>query len=61
MSFGDDACRIRKDNAPLAIAPMRHVAFNLLQTAKQQRESIKRFRKKAGWDDEILQCILTIS
>ena len=61
MSFGEDACRIRKDNAPLAIATVRHVALNLLQAVKQPRESIKRLRKKAGWDDEILKRILKIS
>ncbi len=61
MSFGEDACRIRKDNAPLAIATMRHVALNLLQTAKDKRESIKRLRKKAGWDNHTLKRILQIS
>jgi predicted transposase YbfD/YdcC len=61
MSFGEDACRIRKDNAPLAIATIRHVAFNLLQAAKQKRESIKRLRKKAGWDNYTLKRILKFS
>jgi predicted transposase YbfD/YdcC len=61
MSFGEDACRIRKDNAPLAIATIRHVALNLLLAAKQKRESIKRLRKKAGWDDQTLKRILNIS
>lgn len=61
MSFGEDACRIRKDNAPLAIATIRHVAFNLLQAAKQKRESIKRLRKKAGWDNLTLKRILKLS
>lgn len=61
MSFGDDACRIRKANAPLAIATIRHVALNFLQTTKQKRESIKRLRKKAGWDDDTLKRILKIS
>jgi predicted transposase YbfD/YdcC len=46
MSFGEDACRIRKDNAPLALATIRHVALNRLQAAKQNRDSIKRLRKK---------------
>ncbi len=46
MSFGEDAARIRKENAPLAIATIRHVALNPLQAAKQPRESIKRLRKK---------------
>ena len=61
MSFGEDACRIRKDNAPLAIATIRHVALNLLQSAKQPRESIKRLRKKAGWDNTTLKRILQFS
>ena len=61
MSFGDDACRIRQDNAPLAIATIRHVALNFLQAAKQKRESIKRLRKQAGWDDDTLKRILKIS
>jgi predicted transposase YbfD/YdcC len=61
MSFGEDACRIRKDNAPLAMATIRHVALNLLQAAKQKRESIKRLRKKAGWDNTTLKRILKIS
>ena len=46
MSFGDDACRIRKDKAPLAIATLRHVALHCLHAAKQKRESVKRLRKK---------------
>lgn len=61
MSFGEDACRIRKNNAPLAVATIRHVALHFLQTAKQQKESIKRLRKKAGWDNSTLKRILKIS
>jgi predicted transposase YbfD/YdcC len=61
MSFGEDACRIRKDNAPLAVATIRHVAFNLLQAARQKRESLKRWRKKAGWDNNVLRRILKVS
>jgi predicted transposase YbfD/YdcC len=61
MSFGEDASRIRKENAPLAIATIRHVALNLLHCVKQPRESIKRLRKKAGWDNPTLKRILNIS
>ena len=61
MSFGEDASRIRKGNAPLALATIRHVALNLLQAAKQPRESIRRLRKKAGWDNPTLKRILKIS
>jgi predicted transposase YbfD/YdcC len=44
-SFGEGASRIRKENAPLAIAPIRPVALNRLQAAQQPRESIRRLRK----------------
>ena len=61
MSCGDDACGIRQDHAPLALAPSRHVALHCLQAAKQKRESSKRLRKQAGWDDDTLKRILKIS
>ena len=61
MSFGEDQSRIRKDNAPLALATIRHVALNLLQAAKLKGESIKRLRKLAGWDDLTLKRILKFS
>ena len=58
MSFGEDQSRIRKHNAPHNMAVLRHVALNLLQKAKTKRQSIKRLRKMAGWDDQILEHIL---
>jgi predicted transposase YbfD/YdcC len=58
MSFGEDQSRIRKKNAPENMAIMRHVALNLLQAAKLKRQSIKRLRKMAGWDNPTLQRIL---
>ncbi len=59
--FGADASRIRQDHAPLAIATIRHVALHLLQAAKQKRASMKRLRKKAGWDNNTLKRILRFS
>jgi len=60
MSFGEDSSRIRKNNAPQIIATIRHMALNLLQLTKDQmkRQSIKRLRKIAGWDHELLSTIL---
>lgn len=60
MSFGEDQSRIRKHNAPQVMAIIRHIALNLLQITKSQmkRQSIKRLRKMAGWDDELLSSIL---
>ena len=63
MSFGEDQSRIRKDNAPLAMAVIRHVALNFLQQAqeKYKRMSIKKLRKLAGWDNKTLEKILMIN
>lgn len=61
MSFDEDHSRIRKQNAPQVMAVIRHIALNLLQLTKNQmkRQSIKRLRKNAGWDDAILTTILS--
>lgn len=58
MSFGEDQSRIRQHNAPHNMAVMRHVALNMIQKAKTKRQSIKRLRKMAGWDDQVLENIL---
>jgi len=58
MTFGEDQSRIRKENAPHNMAVLRHVALNLVQKAKTKRQSVKRLRKMAGWDDQILEHIL---
>lgn len=61
MSFGEDQSRIRKNNAPQAMAIIRHIAFNLLQSKKNsmKRQSIKRLRKLGGWCDLSLSSILS--
>lgn len=60
MSFGEDQSRIRKENAPQIMAIIRQIALNLLQLQKNsmKRQSIKRLRKMAGWDDALLSSIL---
>jgi hypothetical protein len=63
MSFGEDQSKIRKDNAPQAMAIVRHIALNLIQIFKDKnttkRYSIKRLRKMAGWDNSILMAIVS--
>ena len=59
MSFGDDQSRIRKGNAPENIALIRHAALNMIRMAKGKRESIKLLRKAAGWDDQVLERIIS--
>ena len=59
MSFGEDQSRIRKGNAPENMAIIRHTALNMLQKAKQKRQSIKRLRKLAGWENSVLELVLS--
>jgi len=58
MSFNQDYSRIRKDNAPYAMAIINHIAINLLQLAKPKRQSIKRMRKICGWDTNTLDDVI---
>jgi predicted transposase YbfD/YdcC len=58
MTFGDDVSRIRKDHAPINLSMIKHAALNLLQQAKQKRQSIRRLRNHAGWDSTTLRHIL---
>lgn len=58
MSFNEDYSRIRKENAPHIMAIFRHIALNLLQAAKKERQSVKGLRKLCGWDDGSLQNVL---
>jgi len=58
MTLGDDASRIRKDHAPMNLAIIKHTALNLLQQARQKRQSVRRLRNNAGWDATTLRRIL---
>ncbi len=62
MSFGEDQSKIRKENAPANMAVIRHMALNFLNNAKPafgNRISIKRLRRMAGWEEGVLQMILS--
>lgn len=63
MSFNEDYSRIRKENAPHVMAIFRHIALNLLQTAKKTQETFKRqsivgLRKLCGWDEQKLDLVI---
>jgi len=60
--FNEDDSRIRTGYSAENMALIKHVALNQLQTAKpnfKKDMSIKRLRKKAGWDNETLDKIIT--
>lgn len=54
VSFGEDASRIRTENAPQNFALLRQIALNLLTQEKTAKVGVKAKRKKAGWDDAYL-------
>jgi predicted transposase YbfD/YdcC len=59
--FREDDSRVRTRNAAENMSVMKHVALNQLQAAKsgfRKDMSIKRLRKKAGWDSSTLDKIL---
>lgn len=63
MTFGDDQSRIRKGNAPRNMAVIKKTTLNLLSFMKKSmpRLSLKRMRKKAGWDNQFLDEVLDLT
>jgi predicted transposase YbfD/YdcC len=59
--FGEDQSRVRDASGAENMSMIKRVALNKLQAAKSKFAkdmSIKRLRKKAGWDDTTLETIL---
>ena len=57
MTFRDDECRVRTDNAPANLAVIRHMAQNLMRRAPG-KDSLRLRRKTAGWDDGYLASLI---
>jgi len=53
MTFRDDACRIRTDNAPENFVTLKHMAANLGRR-KKGKDSLRLALKTAAWDDDYL-------
>ena len=53
MTFHDDQCRIRTDNAPENFVTLEHVAANLARR-KKGKDSVRLARKTAARDDDYL-------
>lgn len=56
--FHDDLARLRTGHGPQNMAVVKHMALNLLNQAAKT-DSLKTRRKRAGWDDDYLQAIIT--
>jgi predicted transposase YbfD/YdcC len=58
VSFGEDACRVRKDEAPVNLACLRRVSLNLLKAETGLKVGIKSKRSRAGWDEAYMAKVL---
>jgi predicted transposase YbfD/YdcC len=56
----EDACRIRKDNAPQNMATLRHLALNLIRQETTHKRGVKAKIKRAGWDNDYLARLIQI-
>jgi predicted transposase YbfD/YdcC len=61
VSFNEDQCRVRKDNAPENFSIIRHIALAMLKREKTSKVGINIKRNKAGWDNRYLAQILKAS
>lgn len=58
--MNEDACRIRKDNAPQNMATLRHLALNLIRQEPTHKRGVKAKIKRAGWDNDYLARLISI-
>ncbi len=58
VTFNEDKCRVRKDNASENVAILRHIVLNLLKQEKSFKGSIQTKRLKAAWENSYMLKIL---
>lgn len=58
VSYGEDGCKIRKDNGAENFSIIRRVTLNLLKADKKTKAGIKNKRSKAGWDKNYMLDVL---
>jgi predicted transposase YbfD/YdcC len=56
--FHDDLMRLRTDHGPKNMATVKHMAMNLLRSARDT-DSLTTRRKAAAWNHDYLRAILT--
>lgn len=61
VSYGEDGCKIRKDNGAENFSVIRRVTLNLLKADKKTKAGIKNKRSKAGWNKDYMLEILGMS
>lgn len=58
VGFREDACQVRKDNAPANLACVRRMALTQLKQETGKKLGIQGKRRRAGWDSEYLETVL---
>jgi predicted transposase YbfD/YdcC len=59
MTFRDDECRIRTENAPENVVTLKHMAVNLARR-KKGKDSVRLALKTAAWDDDYLAKLIAL-
>ena len=60
VGFGEDACRVRKDEGPANLACMRRIALTPLKRETSLKVGLKNKRRRAGWDPAYMRKVLDI-
>ena len=58
VSYGEDDCKVRKDNGAENFSVIRRATLNLLKGDKKTKAGIKNKRSKAGWDKNYMLSVL---
>ena len=58
VGFREDACRVRKDNAPANFACLRRMALTQLKRETTKKLGIQGKRRRAGWDQAYMETVL---
>lgn len=58
VGFREDACQVRKDNAPANLACLRRLALTQLKAETGKKLGIQGKRRRAGWDTAYLEKVM---
>jgi predicted transposase YbfD/YdcC len=60
VSYGEDGCKVCKDNGPENFSVLRRATLNLLKADKKTKAGVKNKRSKAGWNKTYMLEILNM-
>jgi hypothetical protein len=62
VTFGEDACQVRKDHAAQNFSLLRKIVLTILRTDTKDtvKSSLRQKLKRAGWDDDLRMRMLGI-